>query len=65
MWAIACNDAALRPRDSVGRYAHRCGGRVRRRAMDDAIVEEREMPMLLSLASRVAVRSSGIFVVRR
>ena len=59
MRAIACNDAALRTRDSVGRYAHRCGGRVRRHAMDDAIVEEREMPILLPLASQVAARSSG------
>ena len=59
MRAIACNDAALCTCDSVGRYAHRRGGRVHRRAMDDAIVEGREMPILLRLASQVAARSSG------
>ena len=58
MRAIACNDASLRTRDSVGRYAHRCGGRVHRHAVDDAIVEGQEMPIPLRLASRVAAQTS-------
>ena len=59
MRAIACNDASLRTRDSVERYAYRCGEGVHHHAVDDAIVEGRETPILLRLASQVAARSSG------
>ena len=55
---IARNDASLHTRDSVEWYGHRCDEDVRQFAVDGAIVEGQEVPMLLRLASRMAAQTS-------